>query len=90
MENQMQNRVVRIESDIENIKGNVGEMKQDIREIRGEVHSLRWWILGTALASFLGLAAIMIAFGQYQASWFQHSLDRNWEIALNILESLQK
>ena len=55
----MEPRVARLESDVENIKNNIGDIKLDIREIRKktDLQFLITW--GGLIAVALGLAGVM-------------------------------
>ncbi|MDR1946617.1 MAG: hypothetical protein LBQ51_05565 [Desulfovibrio sp.] len=59
-----------------------------LKEIKNEVSGIRYWIIGGVATTLLGIAATVIAFGSYQSGWFQHSLNRNWEISLKTLEKI--
>jgi len=52
-------------------------VEDDLCDIKGEVRNLRWWILGVGI----GIVSAVIGLAQFQASWFQHSLDQNKEYA---------
>ena len=77
----MNERIAKIEATHLHMQGTLSELKS-------ETSSLRLWILGCSISTFLGIAAIVIAFGAYQASWFQQSLDRNWEIGLKTMDKI--
>jgi len=62
---------------IAKIEARLDGVERHLSNIEHEVKGLRWWILGT----FVGFVAVVVSFGAYQASWFQHSLDRNWELS---------
>lgn len=63
-------RLVRVEAKLDHVESR-------LTRIESEVSGLRWWVLGGTLT----IIAIVIAYGQFQASWFMHSLDTNREIS---------
>jgi hypothetical protein len=67
-------RFARIETKLDHIE-------KGLAETSSEVKGLRWWILGTVLSGVLAIIGVMIGFGQFQASWFQHSLEANRDTA---------
>lgn len=87
-------RLSRLETHMEHIQS-------EVSKLRTEIGNMRWWVGGACLTTLLGVSAIVIAFGQYQASWFQNSLsqtmerfekesDRNWEAAQKALERIDE
>lgn len=62
--------------------------EKSVDSLRMEISNIRWWILGACLTTLIGVGAIVIAFGQYQASWFQQSLDRNWEMGQKAMDKI--
>lgn len=94
-------RLSRLETHVAHIQNEVSNLRDDMRNLRDEIGNMRWWILSSCLATILGVASIVVAFGQYQASWFQNSLsqtmerfekesDRNWEAAQKALERIDE
>lgn len=69
----MNERIARIEVSLEHMQTDIGGLRNDIRQIRNEMSQIRWWILG-ALISIL---AAIVAFGSYQATWFQQGINQN-------------
>ncbi len=55
----MNDRIAKLESDMENIKGTLSEMKQDIRELRSDAKSDFRVLFGALIAVALGLAGLM-------------------------------
>lgn len=55
----MNDRIAKLESDVENIKGTLSEMKQDIRELRNDAKSDFRVLFGALIAVALGLAGLM-------------------------------
>jgi t-SNARE complex subunit (syntaxin) len=59
----MEARVAKLESDVENIKTNVADIKTDVREIRGKVDDLKDSIASTkiwALMLYIALAGTLL------------------------------
>ena len=77
-------RVANLEISVRHMQNDITEIRSDIRNIWTEFHSLRRWIVGVGISVVLGLGAIVIG----QATWFQLSLDRNWEIANKALDKI--
>jgi len=93
-------RMTRLEDRMDSLEGTVFDLRGDVRELRNEVGNMRWWIVGTCLTTVLGVIAVVIAFGQFQASWLQNSVaqtresleknsDRNWEATQKALEKIE-
>jgi hypothetical protein len=82
----MTKRIINIEARLGILESEVKATRQDVRELKALTASLPMWIVGTAIT----IIAAMIAFDAFQATWFQQSLDRNWEMSLKALELIQK
>lgn len=78
-------RLDRIESDVQELKSDMRGIKTDLvntrEEVRQSAHSTQRWILGATLGSMLGGVALVVAVIAMQNSWYQQTLDRNWETA---------
>lgn len=92
----MEERISRIEMRLDSLESSVDTVKSDVSHIKtqnssleGDVSNMRWWILGTCITTILSVAGIMIAFAQYQSSWFQIALSRNWEVSQKSLEKIE-
>lgn len=92
----MEERISRIEMRLDSLERSVDMVKSDVSHIKTQISSLesdvsnmRWWILGTCITTILSVAGIMIAFAQYQSSWFQVALSRNWEVSQKSLEKIE-
>ena len=62
----MNERVAKIEARLDGIDIQLSDIKADMR-------GLRWWIAGSVLVMLAGV----VAFGAYQAAWFQHSISQS-------------
>ena len=64
-------------------------IEKRLDSLENSVSNMRWWILGTCLTTILSVVSIIIAFMQYQSSWLQLVVNRNWEIAQKSLEKIE-
>jgi hypothetical protein len=62
---QMNERVAVLETEFRHVREILTEIRADMRELRSEVRGVKWWVLGTGVASVLAIAAL--ALGLYQA-----------------------
>ena len=85
-------RLDRIESDVQELKSDMRGIKTDLvntrEEVRQSAHSTQRWIFGATLGSMLGGVALVVAVIAMQNSWYQQTLDRNWETANRALERI--
>ena len=82
-------RLDSLERSVDMVKSDVSHIKTQISSLESDVSNMRWWILGTCITTILSVAGIMIAFAQYQSSWFQVALSRNWEVSQKSLEKIE-
>ena len=70
-------RIAKIETRLDGVDTQLTEIKADLRGVRSEISSVKQWILGSTITILLSFAAIIIAFGTYQSSWFQQSINQS-------------
>lgn len=83
-----ENYYISMNERIAKLEAKFDTFEKSMDSLRVELSAIRWWILGTCLTTLIGVGAIVVAFGQYQASWFQQSLDRNWEIGQKTMDKI--
>lgn len=82
------------------LEAHMDHIRNDVSSLHNEMANIRWWILSTCLATIIGVAAIIIAFSQYQTSWLQQSInqtseslekssDKNWDAAQKALDRIE-
>lgn len=92
----MDERISHIETRLDSLEKNIATVQTDLSHIKtqiatlgSDVSNMRWWILGTCITIILSVGMIVIAFGQYQSSWFQLALNHNWEVAQKSLDKIE-
>ena len=66
----------------------VEHIQENLSEIKSEISNIRFWLLGTVVSIFLGVGGIAYSIASFQASWFQDSLSKNWEVAQDALKRI--
>lgn len=85
----LEKNVATVQTDLSAIKTQMTALEKNVATLASEASSVRWWILGTCITIILSVGMIVIAFGQYQSSWFQLALNHNWEIAQKSLDKIE-
>ncbi len=65
-------------------------MDKQFDSLISEMKSLRWWFLGTGIGAVVAIIAAVVCLAQYQASWFQSSINANQEANRSLLEEMDK
>jgi hypothetical protein len=81
----MNERIAKIETRLDGVDDTLSEIKSDMREIRNDLRALPRWIIGTAIGSLIGMAAVVVALSALLSTWFQDSLGQTREELRNSL-----
>lgn len=49
---------------------------ENLKEVRSEIHSLRWWVLGVVIGGVLTFAGIMVSVVSFQSDRFEYAMDQ--------------
>ncbi len=72
-----------------NIDKWVSHFDADIRELRSDIKELKFWTIATWLATFFGLAALMIALFTYHANVMQSQFNQHQSAIQTQIQAFQ-
>jgi hypothetical protein len=62
-----------------NMETRITKLEADVAAIKTEVGKLKWWTVGTAIASVIAMAGVVVGLGALLSTWTQGSLAQSRE-----------